>query len=167
MSRRLPGSLLWHPAVVLSAAIILLNMSILKVDFPGWWSGKLSDFALCVFLPIWLYSLFEWSTWTIARLRSRRWRVPTGHLPATLCCAIAGAYFVALQIWPAWADFHVAWLSRLVPGRFFAVTPDLTDLIALPFLSIAYALIVTRKPATQRSSPERHVQDHHDHKTDE
>ncbi|MGE3619746.1 MAG: hypothetical protein AB7L84_04705 [Acidimicrobiia bacterium] len=34
-----------HPVVFLGAVVLVLNDHVLKGRFPGWWTGKLSDFA--------------------------------------------------------------------------------------------------------------------------
>ncbi len=148
----IPGTLLLHPVVFLSVAVILFNNEFLKVHHPGFWSGKLSDFGLCVFLPVWLFSCVEWATWATDALRGRTFqKAPGGRATAAASCLIAGAYFTALQVSPAFAAFHVHWLSYIVPHWSFAVTPDLSDLIALPLLFVAYALMVRRLRHT--SSP--------------
>lgn len=141
----IPGELLWHPLVLSAAVVIAINTFYLKVHYPGWWSGKLSDFGLCLFLPVWLFALFEWVTFARSRIRGTPWRPRSSNRVALVCCAMAGAYFSALQLWPFWADFHVAWLSLLVSGTYFEVTPDPTDLLALPFLAPAYLLVRRRR----------------------
>lgn len=140
----IPGELLWHPVSLAAVALIVFNNVVLKVHYPGWLSGKLSDVGICVFAPLWLHALAEWSTYLVSRVRSRPWNGLSSHTAAIGCTAIPGAYFAAMQLSPLVAEFHVAWLSMLVPTWDFQVTPDPTDLLALPFLLVAYGLIRQR-----------------------
>lgn len=137
-ANKIPGQTLLHPLPLAAALLIVFNDFYLKIYHPGWISGKLSDFGLCIFLPVWLYALAQWATFARDRLLRRPWRpLPSGHL-ATASCFIAGAYFTALQLSQLWADLHVTMLGHLVPSRSFVVTPDISDLIALTMLPLAW-----------------------------
>ena len=95
-----------HPAALAAVGALLVNDHLLKAAWPGWWTGKLSDFAFCVVAPL-----------VIAAPFGRRARVP-----AILATGVA---FTALQLWPplgAWfGSGHVA---------------DAGDLVALPLLAV-------------------------------
>lgn len=139
-----PGETLFHPLVLGAAALIFFNSFWLKVHHPGWWSGKLSDVGLCIFLPVWLFALMEWGSWFLARLQGRAWQ-PLGQKSAMVACVVAGGYFTALQVIPGFSDFHIWWLGLIFSGTSFVVTPDWTDLITLPFLAAAYWVMRNRQ----------------------
>ena len=95
-----------HPANVLAVLTLALNDHLLKQAWPGWWTGKLSDFAFCVVAPLVLAAPF-----------GRRARLPA--------VAATAAAFTVLQLWPPFG----AWFSA---GH----VADAADLIALPFLAV-------------------------------
>jgi hypothetical protein len=132
------GALLrWPPAA--AALLIAVNDLYLKPQHPGWWSGKLSDFGLCFFAPVWMFTVWECVTWLLARARRRPW-LPPGAVAAALSCGAVGAWLSALQLWPAAARFHVEALGWAF-GRRFVVTPDPTDLLALAVLPLTFAYL--------------------------
>lgn len=51
------ASLLLHPAFIVSLFILLLNDFYWKYAFPNWFTGKLSDFAGMIVLPVFLHVL--------------------------------------------------------------------------------------------------------------
>jgi len=57
--QRGPGDFLLRPAAWLALAVMLFNDIVLKSRWPGWWSGKLSDFAICFLLPVLLVAAWE------------------------------------------------------------------------------------------------------------
>ncbi|MFU8802342.1 MAG: hypothetical protein ACNA8W_00895 [Bradymonadaceae bacterium] len=142
-----PGRKLLHPLPLAAALLIACNDFYLKIHHAGWWSGKLSDFGLMIFLPIWLYALMEWAYWLALR------RSPPARLFASVSCGVAGGYFAALQLWEPWARFHVAALEMIVPSMSFVVTPDVTDLIALLMLPVAWVYL--RGVAPHQSAEKR------------
>lgn len=132
-TRDLPGSKLLGWPNCLAAAVILVNDIWLKWDHSGWLSGKLSDFGICFFLPVWLYSSGEFVLWVTRLDRSlepRFWLIASS-------CLVSGAYFSALQLSGAFAEWHVRTLEGLF-GMRFVVTPDPTDLITLVMLPLAW-----------------------------
>lgn len=131
----MPGRALLTWPVGLAAALILFNDFWLKRQAPGWWSGKLSDLALCFFTPIWLYALAEGLSYGLARLRGQVWAPWRSAWPVWICCGLVGGWLAALQLWPAAARFHVQALGLLF-GRRFVVTPDASDLLALAVLPL-------------------------------
>ena len=56
---RAPGAALLHPALPSSLLVLLVNDHWLKRTHPGVLSGKLSDFATMLLLPVLLHALFE------------------------------------------------------------------------------------------------------------
>lgn len=133
-----PGENLLHPYPLLAAAVMVLNLLYLKPNHPGWWSGKLSDFAICFFLPVVLVSLFEWMGMLWGKRR------PAGASAIAVACGVTAAYFSLLQLVRPIADLHVNVLGWLVSSRRFAVTPDPTDLVALPFVLLAFLWLLRR-----------------------
>ncbi len=133
-----PGQILWHPIALTAALVIVINDFYLKIHHPGWWSGKLSDFALCIFLPIWLFALISWTDWAHKRLHKKPWTPTPNPKPLALTCSlITATYFSALQLSPTFAHFHTWWLNQLIPTTQFTATPD------PPFLLVAYHLMTT------------------------
>jgi len=139
-----PGDLLLHPAPLGTAAVIVFNDLWLKVHWAGWVSGKLSDLAICFLLPVTLAAAVEWMAWTA----HRPWRA--GASVRWGACALAAAYFTALQLSPVAARIHVAVLEAVVPGTRFAVTPDPTDLVALLAIPLAWCYLATRRSTFPR-----------------
>ena len=137
MTREMPGAVLLSPAAVASAIVVLVNDLWLKRVHPGVLSGKLSDLALCVFFPLFLFAVFEWAGAVSRRLRIERADV--------VACFVAGAYFAAIKAWPAATHAHVAWLSALVPGWRFRAVSDPTDLLCLPAMALAWWTLGARR----------------------
>ena len=50
-----------HPAVLGSVALLVLNDHLLKQAYPGWLTGKLSDVSGLVFFPVLLAMLLGWA----------------------------------------------------------------------------------------------------------
>ncbi len=135
MSRPRPLlSNLTHPVVILSIAVLAVNDHVLKQAVPSWVTGKASDVAGLVFFPLLLAALAEWGLPRVAPAR-----VLAGAIVAT------GAAFAAVQLVPAAADAYSVGLGALqYPAaptaglRRVAVTPDATDLLALPAAAVAW-----------------------------
>ncbi len=117
--------------------LLVLNDHWGKEAFPGWWTGKLSDFAGLCFFPLLLQGLLEWLGWVaIANMR-----VLVGCVVATglVFSGVKTSPWMAelyrwglgLLQWPVWAL-----LGR--PLRPVALQMDATDLFALPALGLAF-----------------------------
>ncbi len=143
---RLPGDALLRPGALAAALVLLLNDRWLKAAHPSWLSGKLSDFAICVLMPLVIVAFVEWGRWLVGR-----WR-PAGRGVVLLACAVTGLWLAAIQLSPAAARLHVALFAALLPGSHPAVTPDPTDLLALAFLPLA-ARIQARAGARPADGP--------------
>lgn len=144
---RIPGWALGQVWPMVTIGIIAANDWILKARWPGWISGKLSDFGLCFLLPIILVSLGEWVTWLWTLSQQRRW-TPPGPILSGLACGVTILYFTLLQLSPTWSVFHTAWLHSLFSNIRFVATPDPTDLLALPMVGLAWLYLnpKSRKP---------------------
>jgi len=129
------ADLLLHPVVVGALGVWLLNDHLLKEVCPGAVTGKLSDFAGLVVMPVCL----------AAASPSRR-GTPSEQLQALDRWMVAvGIGFCAIQVWPlaAWLYTHSLgvlqwpwywmWAQASAPMP-VAHTMDPTDLLALPVL---------------------------------
>jgi len=126
--RRGPPSELFAPAPLAAAALLALNDHVLKARLHNVVTGKLSDLALCFLLPLLLSALLR-----------PLWRQDRARLAAA--AAVAGLLFTVLEL-SAGAD---AWVSAVVAsvGRPFGLhaigfTRDLSDLVALAVVPLAY-----------------------------
>ena len=147
-----PGAALLHPLSLASVLLLGLNDHVLKRVAPGLLSGKLSDFAGVVLLPLFLHAAFEV---TVARLRAP----PSPELSnrALKVCMLLGLSAFALpEVWPPaetlyrYAFGAAHWPFRaaaaalagrpLPPLQPVTATADVTDLLALPMGLVAYAV---------------------------
>jgi hypothetical protein len=118
------------PAPLLAVALLVANDRVFKPRFHNWVTGKLSDVAICFFLPLFTSALLG-----IFWPKRARARVLIG-------AGVAGLVFAAQETWPA---FERVLLSALrVVGaplglRGFVLTSDITDLWALLMVPVAVA----------------------------
>jgi hypothetical protein len=111
---------------VAALALMLFNDHLLKGWFPGWITGKSSDFAFLFFAPI--VVVF------VMRARSR--------LAILACYALPTATFVAINLSPAASNALAEALSLLVPTQLW---PDPSDLIALVSLPVSLSYLVRQR----------------------
>lgn len=157
MTRRTgPGETLLSPWALGAVAVFVLNDHVLKGSglLPSVVTGKLSDAAGLVFFPLFLEGLWEAVAASVGcRVRPSRTRLLT-------CVVMTGLVFAGVQIIPAvdWAwrwslgtlqyPFRASWAFLTGnPGsglRPIASWPDVTDLLMLPFLLLAYGLGLSR-----------------------
>lgn len=137
-----PGRQLLHPLPLAGAALILVNDLWLKLEHPGWWSGKLSDAGICALLPAVVASALQWALFAAAAVRGRRDTWDAGcnsrWLPIA-ACGVAAVYFSLLQLSPSFVALHRGWISSLAPGLDARVTMDPSDCLVLPIVLLAYA----------------------------
>lgn len=135
-----PRRALAHPLWVAALLVLVTNDHYLKTAgiLPGWFTGKLSDFAGLLVAPALLAAIVSAST-----LRG-----------ALLAHAVIGAVFAAIKVDPAAARAFEA-LTSLTPFP-WVITVDPTDLIALPMLGVSF-LVFTRAaaPRTRSEEPRR------------
>lgn len=138
-----PGDRLLHPVVLAAIALLAVNDHVLKAVVDNWWTGKLSDFAGLVFFPVLLQAAWEWGRYALGHGVRRSDRVLLAAVIAT------GVVFSAAQLLPqADAAYRFAlgllqWpLHALAEGgaplRPVEHVADAGDLIALPFLAVAW-----------------------------
>ncbi len=138
---RAPGLL--HPLALAAIAALALNDHVLKPLWPGLVTGKLSDVAGLVYFPLLLQALLEAPRWLRDRYRPS---------PALLlgCIAATGLGFALVNLWPPvtelyerglgalrWSLLERPW-ARDAPRPRVVLTPDPTDLLALPALWVAW-----------------------------
>jgi hypothetical protein len=104
-----------RPAFVFALALLLANDLVLKAAYPGWATGKLSDFAGLFVLPYFL-----------------AWLWPSRRLALHVGVALA---FVAWKL-PLSRPFVELW--NVAPWFDIARVEDLTDLVALPSVALSY-----------------------------
>jgi hypothetical protein len=133
------GSSLAHPVSLAAIGLLVLNDQVLKPSWPGPITGKLSDVAGLVFFPLLVIAAVE----LVAGRRIRS--VAVIAIISTAVC------FSLIQLWDPAADFYRHGLGylqfpfrRLLSGAATPVpvshTADLTDLLALPALFVAWRL---------------------------
>lgn len=140
MKSSVPGDGLLHPVVVGAIAMLLVNDHWLKAAWPGFVTGKISDVAGLVFFPLFVQAAVELALWVLGALRGPDRRVLIGAVVAT------GVGFALIQVWPAASDAYRWGLGLLQwpflsvaaggvqPVRMVHLTPDVSDLLALPAL---------------------------------
>lgn len=130
------GALLSGPALA-SLLLLVVNDHVVKAAWPGTVSGKLSDLAGLVLLPIVLIA-----SWELLRGRV----APTAV--AWTMSGLTAAFFVALQLSPAFGGVYAMALGvaqglvglQQGPVAPVAHTADPTDLLALVVIPLALAL---------------------------
>jgi hypothetical protein len=118
------------PLPIAAVALMVVNDRLGKPYLHNEVSGKLSDVAVCFFLPLYLSAVLG-LLW---------WRHPRARL--LVACTVAGLFYLAQEIWPAFARLFLAAL-RVVGAPLgldhFALTSDATDLLTLFMVPLAYA----------------------------
>jgi hypothetical protein len=143
-----PGDGLLRPIPLAALGVLILNDHVLKAAFPGLVTGKLSDFAGLIVLPILLIAATE-----IASSKLGRSWVGSDRL---LCASIvlSALAFVAIKAVPAANDAYrmglgmAQWVVgmplRIASGDALGtpvpvvLVADVTDLVALIALALAY-----------------------------
>lgn len=148
-----PGWALFHPVTLAALATLAVNDHVLKRVCPGIVTGKLSDFAGVVLLPLLLHALLEL---TAAYVRRKPLTAAAGDRALLMCVAVALLMFALPEVWPPaelvyrfglaalrW-PFRALWalasgdaLPALRPVR---ATADVSDLLALPMGFVAFRI---------------------------
>jgi hypothetical protein len=158
---------LLHPLVLAAIALLVANDHLLKQRYPGWWTGKLSDFAGLLFFPLLLAGAIEWLAGSRPTAAPDPRADDSGSRRLLLGCAVATAIvFAAIKLWDPAGELYRAGLAILrwpvraaialatgadLPalGR-AALVRDPTDLIALPALLVPLWLVRPRAPDRSR-----------------
>lgn len=145
---RRPGWLLLHPVHLVALVVLAVNDHWLKGAWPGTVSGKLSDVAGLIVLPVVIIGAVE--------LLLRR-IVGRGVIASVAGGCAAG--FAAVQLWPAATHAFAAGLGALQwlasgtvdPRLPVAVTPDAGDLLTMP--AAVVVVLVARRPSRRCRRP--------------
>ncbi len=132
------------PLPLLALALLVVNDTWLKPRFHDFWTGKLSDVALCFLMPLFISELLG-----LVLALAPRVRLACGAV-------LTAASFSALEL-SAWLSQHtVALLDRAGPylglGSGFAMTNDRTDLLCVPLVAAAYVYGARRLNRKQAQS---------------
>ncbi len=150
---RLPGAQLLHPVMLTSLALLVVNDHVLKRVCPGPLTGKLSDVAVVVVLPLFLHGCVELF---FCRGLRRPLGVGAGNRWLVGCLLLSLLVFGLPEVWPpaedayryglgaaqwplkaAWAWLRGAPEPRLLPVR---ATADWTDLLTMPTAWLAFVV---------------------------
>jgi hypothetical protein len=132
------------PAPLAAVALMVLNDRVLKWRFHNGITGKLSDVAVCFFLPLFLSACIGivWRT-------QGRARVVLGGVVTVLV-------FTAQEIWPAFQRVFLSSL-RVVGGPLglgnFVLTSDLSDLWTMLMVPLAVVYGWRRLRAASPQTP--------------
>lgn len=162
-----PGAAILHPACLASLVVLAFNDHVIKRYWPGVLSGKLSDFAAVVLLPLFLQAAWEV---TSARIRGAPPSALSSNRVLKACVALTLAILALPEVWPAAETAYrygfgvLHWPFRALAALFTGgglpgirpvqATADVTDLVALPMGYVAYA-VGRRANATSRAPLER------------
>ena len=139
----MPGDRLLHPIALAAVTLMAFNDHWLKLEHPGVLSGKLSDVAGLVVLPLTLFA--------VAEVGSRR---VLGGRALLACMAIAVAGYTLVEVWKP-AELAWCWSWGLLQWPVFALSAavhgdaappirpvqawsDWTDLLVLPAVGGAW-----------------------------
>jgi hypothetical protein len=139
------GERLLHPLILLAIGTLLLNDHVLKGQWPGLLTGKLSDFAGLVFFPVFLQASWELACFVGGQFWSHSQRV------LCACAVLTGAVFACVKLFPLGGQLYRYGLGALhgLPATVLDViqgeaprvvlarlTQDPSDVVALPALLV-------------------------------
>jgi hypothetical protein len=158
-----PGASLLHPFTWLSLVVLVLNDHVLKQLYPGVLSGKLSDFAGVLLLPVFVHALLELAA---ARLWHKPLTVIQGDRALAYVVGVCVLGFALPEVWqPAEVVYRYGLGAAQYPFRIVAAmlaghglpallpvraTADVTDLLAMPMALVAFA--VAKRGAGKRGA---------------
>ena len=144
----LPVSEFFHPVPLCAIVMMAVNDHLLKGSglLPGAVTGKLSNICGMIFFPVFMTALVDTGLFgldRLLRLIGRPYSVPyrLSHRKLLVAVIATGMGFAGLQLFPEVVRLYAAFHHLF--GIAVAVTRDITDLLALPFLLVAY--VVGRK----------------------
>lgn len=167
IASRSPGAALLHPVMLGALLLLVVNDHVLKRACPSALTGKLSDVAVVIVLPLFLHGVVElfFSQW-----RRRPVGATTGNRWLVACIALsllvfglpevwrpaedAYRYGLGAAQWPLKAAFRWVAGEGLPPLRPVRATADLTDLLTMPAAFLAYHVAKRAPDARKPSDPE-------------
>jgi len=126
---------LFNPIFLLPLALLLLNDHLLKVAYPGWLTGKLSDFTGLFVLAVFVYAIVG------KYLESPR-RLLAVHI-------VIGLGFVVWKVAPV--EIVFAEINKLISIPLPSRVKDISDLIALAILPVSYLYIARSRKLAFKS----------------
>jgi len=133
---------LQHPATWLSITLLLVNDHVLKVLYPSWITGKLSDFAGLFFFPFIVAASLSFISSKIIISSLRVGQISFGFV---------GIWFILLKTFPL-VNYFTTDLSTTLLGMPTNFILDPTDLIALFAMFPAWIIWRKSSPAKPTSS---------------
>lgn len=133
MNKRLPLTKLGieyflHPIPAVAVFVLFINDHYLKQTFPGFITGKISDFAGVFFLPLYLCALVGLIVTYGIRSCSQPFRLTKSRL--LLAIAFTDFIFISVKIWPTANSFYLTTMSHIgLPSRLVMDPWDLSALI--------------------------------------
>ena len=120
-----------------------LNDAWLRLSHPNFLTGKLSDFAVLFFFPLFVCALFSGGELLMGILRPKKGgrRIEPSDTKLKIACVFTAIVFSLLQFSAAFVDLYLSLLETLDWPQYFGAfqyTRDPSDLIALPVLVLAY-----------------------------
>lgn len=144
------------PVPLAALALLVVNDHVLKANYPGWLSGKLSDVAVLVLIPFLLVAAADLFAMAVSGL------APPGRRALVASVLGAAALFTAIELVPVVGDAYrwtlgaAQWVPRALASaiateplpiiRLVQLTHDPSDLLTLPFA----AVILVRLRASDR-----------------
>ncbi len=127
-----------HPVSLVALAVLVSNDHVLKAAAPGWWTGKLSDFAGLVFFP--------------ALLAVALSPFASARLAGPLSVGVTALWFVSIKTNEV-ANAATEGLVEALTGAPSTIVRDPTDAIALVSLGLALRLWKreAQRPASRRT----------------
>lgn len=122
-----------QPAPVMSVVITFLNDHWLKYNYPGFITGKLSDFCGLFYFPLFICAL------GLLMRQYLFFRPPLTYLAKpwlVICLSLTALMFILIKLHPPATNFYLWSLSQW--GIHAEVTRDATDLSALSVLIFTY-----------------------------
>ena len=129
---------LQHPATLLSISILVINDHVLKVLFPSWITGKLSDFAGLFFFPFILSIILSI---TLSKFRISK------RILGIISFGLVVIWFSLIKTFP-WVNTLTTDISSFLLGYRTLFIVDPTDLIAL--LSTIPAYLIWKQPTQNK-----------------
>ena len=152
-AERRSGAALCHPIAVVSVVVLVVNDHLLKRVCPGLLTGKLSDFAGVLLLPLFLHALFELAA---LHFRGRPPSAAAGDRVLACCAVLTALGFTLAELWlPGETAYRFGLGALQWPFRALAAalhgdawpalapvhaTADATDLLALPMVLVAFRI---------------------------
>lgn len=120
------------PKPLLAVSLMALNDHWLKFQYPGWVTGKLSDFAGLYFTPIFLLALVVSVAWLFSKklsLQQMKW----GTL---FFIILVDSVFIMVKTSPAWGEAYRQVVLTLIGS--VSLIQDPSDLWALLMSPLSY-----------------------------